>query len=122
MTFAEYLYEKHIDPFEIAFKSEQDLKELKNEWKNIEGNSEKIDDVFDKLSSLNLKVDNKKLVSVVSKMTKGDKKQTNLVGSWVYFCLTGNKSSAIKAKEKVSTNYQTIMTKYLDSFIKMLRN
>ena len=55
-------------------------------------------------------------------MTKKDSDQTNLVGTWLYFCLSKNEQKAKKAKEKVSDTYQKTITKYLDSFINMLEN
>lgn len=124
ITFAEWLYENKLDPFEIAFTSDKDLQELKLKWKkdnNIIENESK-DIVYKKLSELNIKINNDKLVKIVSKMTKKDSDQTNLVGTWLYFCLSKNEQKAKKAKEKVSDTYQKTITKYLDSFISMLEN
>ena len=125
-TFAEFLYDKKLDPFTIALDlGSEELDKYKEEWggSNISSTIQVNKDiVFDKLSSLNLKVKNEKLVKVVSKMTKDDSTQTNSVGSWVYYCLTNNKTKAASAKEKVSKKYQDTLEKYLDSFIKMLEN
>lgn len=141
ISFAEYLYEQKLDPSTIAFKSNDELMELKSKWKKTYKIRDEItkkdsvdiftdksfnqldkvyeDIVYSKLSSLNLKIDNNKLVKVVSKMTKGDE-QTNLVGTWIYYCIKSDKAKAEKAKAKVSEKYQTTIEKYIDSFIKML--
>ena len=124
MTFAEYLYKQKLDPFTIAFESEDNLKKLKAKWEKENGNiieNNNTDVVFDKLSKLNLKIDNNKLVAIVEKMTKDDKSQTKLVGSWIYYCLKNDASNALKYKGKVSDKYQHTIEKYIDSFISMLK-
>ena len=138
MTFAEYLYEKQIDPFDIALKSKDELNSLRAEWDknnkpkvkteiytdksfdNLDLVNNKDDVVYNKLSSLNLKIANDKLVKIIQKMTKDDKDQTNKVGSWIYYCLNKNLTKANASKIKVSSKYVNTMEKHIDSFIKML--
>lgn len=120
MTFAEYIYSKGFNPFEVAFDSSK-YDKLKKEWSgNTTSKPENLDIVFEKLSKSKIVINNDKLVSVVSKMTKDDSNQTNSVGSWIYYCLKDNREKALKAKSKVSDKYQKTIEKYLDSFIKML--
>jgi len=120
-SFSDYLYENGLDPFEIAFKDDKELANLKSKWMKESGKivDQVKDAVYEKLSAAKIKVDNDKLVKVVSKMTKGDG-QTNKVGSWIYYCINANKTKAESAKSKVSENYQKTIEKYIDSFIQML--
>lgn len=120
-TFIDYLRNKGLNPFEIALKDIKELKQLKEKWSEVSfDDMEEVDLVYSKLSSYKKKVDNDKLVKVVKRMTKDDTDQTNLVGSWIYHCLNGDKKKADKYKSKVSKKYVNIMTKYINDFITML--
>ena len=51
ISFAEYLYEQKLDPFTIAFKSNDELMELKSKWKKTY-KIKTMRDYYDYLSNL----------------------------------------------------------------------
>lgn len=124
-TFLEYLYDKEMNPFDIALADMDKLKSMRRKWEGKSPNfdtMEKTDLVYLKLSQLKCsKIDNDKLVDVIKKMVNKDTTQLRYVGSWVYYSLINDKTKALKNKSKVSDKYIKTLTTYIDDFIKQLK-